>query len=289
MTDKILRATGKVAELRFVLCDLTQSANEIGAKHGLKGQALGLLGEICVASVFQSAGLKHAGAVSTSFEFSGGFATFTAETTPLGLIRAKPTFNNPETATLGGDLKKGLIRTKQVDGKGKLLKESIVEMESISVAKSICSYFLQSEQLKNATGIESKVDPEDDSKLLFVGGYYAEALPKINEATLNMLELNISQLGGLQKFYSSDDSLDLNGLLTSLMDPMPIEIHKEFQASHYCPCDQKRIMGGLATLKLKDLNEIAKDPSDLEIHCDFCRSHYVVTSNDLKEIIAQKA
>jgi molecular chaperone Hsp33 len=289
MTDKIIRATGKVAELRFVLCDLTQSANIIGSKHGLKGQALALLGEICVASVFQSASLKHAGAVSTSFEFSGGYATFTAETTPLGLIRAKPAFTNPEVATLGGDIQKGLIRTKQMDGKGKLLKESIVEMESISVAKSICSYFLQSEQLKNAAGIESKIDPKDDSKLLFVGGYYAEALPKINEATLNMLELNISQLGGFDKFYSSDDSLNLVQLLDALMNPMPIEIHKEFEASHYCPCDQSRIMGGLATLDLKDLNEIAKDPSDLEIHCDFCRSHYVVTSQDLNDIIAQKA
>ncbi|HLP42380.1 MAG TPA: Hsp33 family molecular chaperone HslO, partial [Fibrobacteria bacterium] len=86
--DRIIRATGEVAELRFVLVDLTASANAIADFHGAQAFARILLGETMAASLLLASGLKTNGTVQVKFQFSGDFSYATADSTPMGLIRA---------------------------------------------------------------------------------------------------------------------------------------------------------------------------------------------------------
>src|SRR5688572_17048728 len=86
--DRIIRATGEVAELRFVLVDLTASANAVADLHGAQAFARILLGETMAASLLLASGLKTNGTVQVKFQFSGDFSYATADSTPMGLIRA---------------------------------------------------------------------------------------------------------------------------------------------------------------------------------------------------------
>jgi len=61
--DRIIRATGEIAELRFVLVDLTATANTVADYHGAQAFARILLGETMAASLLLASGLKTNGTV----------------------------------------------------------------------------------------------------------------------------------------------------------------------------------------------------------------------------------
>jgi redox-regulated HSP33 family molecular chaperone len=87
MPDKIIRATGETAEIRFVLVDATDAANIVATYHGAKAFARILLGETIASSLILASGLKSNGTVHVKFQFSGDFAFVTADATPMGLVR----------------------------------------------------------------------------------------------------------------------------------------------------------------------------------------------------------
>lgn len=288
MNDCIIRATGKVAEVRYVLADLTKSVQAIGTRHGLKGQALELLGDACIASSFLSACLKASGLVSFEASFKGDISTVVAETTPLGLVRAK--IRQDEVLTVGAkplNLETNLIRVRKLGERAQLLSEGIVEMADLSLGKSLAVYMHQSEQTKSAVGIMTKVDPQDPSKVLFSAGYFVEALPKIDQKTTMIQEQVLIDLPTLDQFYK-DGRFDLRELLDQVAGPFEHEIHREFEAVPYCPCSHERMVSSLAALQVADLQDLASAGENLEAFCDFCRTRYEIELSELNDLIQAK-
>lgn len=288
MKDCILRATGKVAEVRYVLADLTRSVQAIGSKHGLQGPALELLGDACVASTFLSACLKSAGLVSFEARFKGEITSVVAESTPLGLLRAK--IRHEEALAVGAGelhLEADLIRVRKLNEHAKLLSEGIVEMADVKIGKALTAYMLQSEQSKTATGIFTKVDPQDPSKILYCAGYYVEALPKIDEKTTSIQEQVLIHLPSFDSMVK-DGVFDIKELMEQVAGPFEYEIHREFEVQPFCPCSKERMVGSLAALPLHDLQDLAKDNESLEAHCDFCRTRYEITPTEVNELIEEK-
>ena len=86
--DRLIRATGSHVPFRLVLADITKSAEEIGKMHGASSEALKLLAETSLASLFLSSSLKFAGTVCVKVSFSGDISFTEADSTPQGLFRA---------------------------------------------------------------------------------------------------------------------------------------------------------------------------------------------------------
>lgn len=288
MKDCILRATGKVAEVRYVLADLTRSVQAIGAKHGLSGAALELLGDACVASTFLSACLKSSGLVSFEARYKGDITSVIAESTPLGLLRAK--INHEEAKAVGNKplkLETDLLRVRKLNEHAKLLSEGIVEMADLKIGKSLTAYMLQSEQTKTATGIFTKVDPQDPSKLLYCAGYYVEALPKIDEKTIAIQEQVLIHLPSFDTMLK-DGAFDLMALMDEVSGPFEYEVHREFEVQPFCPCSKERMIGSLAALQIHDLEDLASNKENMEAFCDFCRTRYEITHDELNSLIQEK-
>lgn len=289
MSDNIIRATGKVAEVRYVLADLTESVQIIAERHGITGQALELLGDACVASVFLSAGLKSAGSVSFEANFSEGLiSSVVAESTPMGLIRAK--IRHDEVLQSQGkdlNLTEGLLRVRKLNEYAKLMSEGIVEMPSIQLGKSLSVYLLNSEQTKNAVAIETKLDPHNPAKILYAAGYLVEAFPKIDDKTILIQEQVVLNLAPFGDFFA-DKEFQLHALLDQLAGPFEYEVHREVEVKPYCPCSKERMLNSMAALQLQDLEELAEVPEVLELHCDFCRSRYEISNPELLELIQSK-
>src|SRR5690349_15491666 len=68
--------------------DITEAANTICDYHGARAFARILMGETMVSSLLLASGLKGNGTVQVKFQFSGDFSYVTADSTPLGLVRA---------------------------------------------------------------------------------------------------------------------------------------------------------------------------------------------------------
>ena len=286
--DRIIRATGKKAPFRLIVVDLTATMNEIGKKHNAQGFALKLLAENSIASIFLSASLKFPGTVSFTTRFSGEITLVQSDSTPQGLVRAM--IPQPELQAVGGNepaLIPQSVRVIKLNEQGKRVHESIIEAPAVSMGQNLATYLLQSEQIRSAVGIEAAFNKEDPSKLDYAAGFYIEAFPDLEDKDINLIEVIIQNLPKFKDMYTPE-GFDLDELLDQLRGPYEIDIVKEIDPKAYCPCSRERTVATLATLPLKDLQDLEKEGKDLEVICDFCRTPYQITIADLREIINER-
>ncbi len=286
--DRIIRATGKKTPFRLIVADMTATMNEIGKQHNAQGYALKLMAENTIASLFLSSGLKYAGTVSYTTQFAGDITSIQSDSTPMGLVRSM--IRQPELQKLKANepaLAPQAIKVVKLNEHGKRVHESIIEAPSVSMGQNLATYLLQSEQVRSAVGIEARFNETDPSKLDYAAGFYIEAFPDLEEKDINLIEVIVLNLPKFPEMYKPE-GFDLDELLDQLRGPYDIDIVKEIDPKPFCPCSEERMLNSLATLPLKDLNDLASDGKPLEITCDFCRSKYTITTDDLKKIILER-
>lgn len=287
-TDKIIRATSGKIPLRFVLVDLTATANDIGAKHGARAYALSLLAESAIASLFLSSGLKFPGTVSLKVEFSGDLSFVQADTTPQGLVRATiPHDELTQAKDFELLLSPQALKVVKINEHGKRVQESITEAASLSMGANLAAYMMQSEQTRSAVGIMARPNAINPGKLDFAVGFMIEAFPDLEEKHFVILDQVVRQLPPLENFYDGE-SYRLDDLLDQLAGPYEMHVVKELEPMAYCPCSKVRTLASLASLQTDDLLELANSEGDLEIICDFCRTHYQITAEELKDILKER-
>lgn len=286
--DRIIRATGKKTPFRLIVVDLTATMNEIGKQHNAQGFALKLLAENAIASIFLSASLKYAGTVSLTTRFAGEITKVSSDTTPMGLVRAM--IPQAELQAVGGNepaLIPQSVQVVKLNEQGKRVHESIIEAPSVSMGQNLATYLLQSEQIRSAVGIEAAFNREDPSKLDYAAGFYIEAFPDLEDKDINLIEVIVQNLPKF-KDMNTPEGYNLDELLDQLRGPYEIDIVKEIDPKAYCPCSKERTVATLASLPLKDLQDLAKEGKDLEVICDFCRTAYKITPADLQSIIDER-
>ena len=283
--DRIIRSTGKVAEVRFVIIDATDSINKIGKQHQAQGYALKMLGEASIASLLLSAGLKFKGAIHTQFNYSGDLSSISAESTPMGLIRAKAQFDELQKI---GNFEMALspqnLLVRKFNEHGKRVQESITEMLSTSIAKNIEHYQQQSEQIHSMIHIDSQM-AENKNELSYCAGFLVEPFPKVNQETIKKILENISNISSLKPFHEPPFGINLIKLLQKVAGTFEFEIHREIAVNPYCPCTNQRVKNSLMSLGVKELNSIIQQAKDIFVYCDFCRKEYQITIPKLKELI----
>ena len=284
-TDLILRATATKAPFRFVLVDLTRSANVIGKNHEARAHTLSLLADAAVASILLASGLKHAGAVSLQVEFSGDISFVKADSTPMGLVRAMIPHDEILKA---GDFELMLLpqrlKVRELNEKSKVVQESIVEAASQRMGQNLAAYLMQSAQTKSGAGVMSRINPKNDTELEYAIGFLIEAFPDAKDNHLEILDMVVRDLPSMDTFMTPT-GFDLHKLLDQLGGPFATEIVREIIPQPHCPCSKVRTMEGLSVLPREELESLLQEEGDLEIICDFCRAKYYITPLDLREIL----
>jgi molecular chaperone Hsp33 len=284
-TDQIIRATATKAPFRFVLIDLTRTANEIGKKHEARANTLSLLAEASIASLLLSSGLKYAGSVSLRVDYSGDLSYVQADSTPMGLVRAMIPFDEIQKA---GDFELLLsplrLKVRRLNEKAHVIQESVVEAASTSMGQNLAAFLLQSDQTKSGAGIFSQTNAKDDSKLDFAFGFLVEAFPGAEHNHLEILDMVIRDLPPATSFANAGGT-DLAKLLFSLSGPFETEVIRELIPAAYCPCSKVRTLENIASLKDADLRDLIAGNEDLEITCDFCRTVYWISPQEIQEIL----
>lgn len=285
MGDRIIRATGEIAEVRFVLVDATQAANVICDFHNARAFARILLGETMISSLILASGLKGNGTVSVKFQFSGDFSYATADATPLGLLRGMiPAEDIRSLGEFEPMLSPQLMNVKKLNDKGLVTSEGIVEMPSENVGPATAFYLLQSEQTRSAVGIKARCNA-GGTRLDFCAGFLVEALPKVDEKTLAIMEQVVRSLPTLETYHRPGGDFDLQSLLEDLGGPFQYRIHQEIPVRPFCPCSESGVLKALSGLGREELEEIALSGESTELHCDYCRKRYVATPEQLRALL----
>jgi molecular chaperone Hsp33 len=288
MPDRIIRATGEVAELRFVMVDATLAANAIGGYHNAQAFARILLGETVVSSLLLAAGLKGNGTVRVTFRYSGDFSMATADATPLGLVRGMiPAEDVKRIGEFEPLLSPQTMSVRKLDGKGTALSEGIVEMPSDKAGQCTAFYLLQSEQTKSAVGIMARADTVGNG-LAFCGGFLVEALPDADAKTLAILEQVVKDMPSIDTYRLEAGGLDLEKMLSDLAGPFRFTIHREIEVRPYCPCSEAGVMKALSGIPREELEDVVIKQETLELHCEYCRTRYLATPEMVRGLLERK-
>ncbi len=285
MPDKIIRATGETAELRFVLVDATDAANSVANFHGAKAFARILLGETIASSLILASGLKTNGTIQVKFQFSGDFAYVTADATPMGLVRGMlPAEDVRSLGDFEPLLSPQTMKVKKLNDKGIPISESIVEMPSEHIGPATAFYLLQSEQTKSAVGIKAKANA-DGSTLEFCGAFLVEAFPNADAKTLAIMEQVVRDMPPLEHYHRPGSGLDLEAVLSDLAGPFKYTIHREIPVQPFCPCSEAGVLKAMTGLPREELEEIVYKNEITELHCDYCRKRYIATPAQVRSLL----
>lgn len=286
--DRLIRATGAHVPFRLVLADITRSAEEIGKMHGANAQALKLLAETSIASLFLSSGLKFPGTVCVKISFSGDISFAEADSTPQGLLRAMiPQSEILATKEFEPALSPQHFQVVALDERGKRASESIIEAVSESVGRNLSVFMLQSAQTRSAIGIEARLNKENPDTLDYAVGFYLEPYADIADDELSILEKQIAKLPSFSEFYDGK-AYNLDALMQAISGEYPTTVVREIEPRPYCPCSKVRSLATLGSIPTEDLEELLEDGKDLELVCDFCRSKYIVTPDEIREILTER-
>jgi molecular chaperone Hsp33 len=287
MSDLILRSTGKIAELRFVAADLTDTVNDILKLHQAEGGLAVLMSDTLLASIFISSGVKLQGSIRLEAEFDGVLKNITAESTPMGLARAKFEMNDAFKGDPNSELKPDVMKVKKFDVHNKVLSEGIVPMDGLSMGKNLTGYLLQSEQIKSAVSIVTRLDPNDPSKVLFAAGYLVEAFPKCDEKTLSIIEQVILNFPDFSTFYHPDDGFKVKDMLDELAGPFEYEIHREMVPAHFKINDRDNCRRALLSLGAVEISNLIEANEDIEMVDEYSKDKYIFTLSELNEILEE--
>ena len=281
--DKIIRSTGDVIEVRFVLVDCTRAANAIGQKHGAKGYALQVLGEAIASSLLLAAGLKYKGVVEITYTYSGDLSHVQAAGTPSGHVRAKVSQKEiRKIQNFDLMLSEQHMNVKKLNEKGKIVMDSTVEMLTPKIGQSLSVYMAQSEQTRCAVGIQAECSATEPS-LTYCMGFLVELFPKAKDSTITTIEEAIRSLGDLGKFHTPPLGYDLHALLKVLTGGYKYKIHQEIPVTPFCPCSMERVKITLSTLSREEIQSLAAE-GGAEVFCDYCRTRYWLTPEDLMKL-----
>lgn len=286
--DRLIRATGAHVPFRLVLADITRSAEEIGKMHGANTQALKLLAETSIASLFLSSCLKFPGTVCVKISFSGDISFAEADSTPQGLLRAMiPQSEILATKEFEPALSPQHFQVITLDERGKRASESIIEAVSESVGRNLSVFMLQSAQTRSAVGIEARLNKENPDTLDYAVGFYLEPYADIADDELSILEKQIAKLPSFSEFYDGK-AYNLDALMQAISGEYPTTVVREIEPRPYCPCSKVRSLATLGSIPTENLEELLEDGKDLELVCDFCRSKYIVTPDEIREILTER-
>lgn len=287
--DRLIRATGAHVPFRLVLADITHSAEEIGRMHGASSEALKLLAETSLASLFLSSGLKFMGTVCVKVTFSGDISFAEADSTPQGLLRAMiPEQDIDQTRKYEPILSPQHFQVVTLDERGRRANESVVEAVSESMGRNLSVFMLQSAQTRSAVGIEAKLNAENPQKLDYAVGFYLEPFADIADDELSTLEKQITKLPAFSEFFDGK-TYNLDALMAAVSGEYPTTVVREIEPKPFCPCSKVRSLSTLGSIPTSDLEELLQDGKDIELVCDFCRTKYVITLDEIREILSERS
>ncbi len=279
--DKILRATANLAELRFVVVDATESMREICRQHQALGKSAVLMSEVAIGALLLATNLKSAGALQLSCRFSGDISRVQANATPSGLLRAMLPYEEiqkigrfePMLAPLS-------LEVRKLDQNGKTAYHSVVEMASLGIGRALTAYYMQSEQIRSAFGIQAECN--SDGILNFAAGFLLEAFPKADDVILASAEHNIATMPMIEEFWDSGKSFRLEDFLHELAGPFPYTVHATREIEAFCPCKRESVLKGILSLGREELLHIKQKKESLEAFCHYCRKRYVIPAEEIQ-------
>lgn len=269
------------AGVRGVLVHLDASWRELLSHQHYPPAAAELLGQACTAAVLFTGHTKVDGRLSVQLRSSGPLRTLFAECTAAGHLRGIAQLQEGQDAprdlaSLGDDALLAItIENPGLDPREPQRYQSLVSLQSPTLAEAFEDYFRQSEQLPTRL-------------LLATDGQRAAGL------MLQKLPGDEGDADGWNRSGALFDTLGEEELLATephqllhrLFHEEAPERMAERRLSFACSCSRERVAAMLQSLGEEEATAALAD-GVAEVRCEFCGQKYQFDTNQIQELFAR--
>ncbi|WP_136808615.1 Hsp33 family molecular chaperone HslO [Desulfosediminicola flagellatus] len=289
MTDILHRAIADDGKFFGLACDTTQLVNEACRKHDVGPTAAAALGRALTGSILLAALLKDGQYVQLKFEGSGPLGKIITEAGYDGWSRGYVAHPRADVPLKNGliDVGTGLGKagfltvTKDIGGKRKY--QGMTQLFTSEIGEDIAYYLLESEQTPSVVALSVHLEP--DGTVRSAGGYLIQALPPIEENTLNNLEKQIKGLPQITELFNQGKSPA--EILTILFKEIPHHQTANTKLVYQCSCSREKMENAVFSLGKNEIQDLLENQGGAEVYCEFCRDTYTFDKDDLEKMLAE--
>ncbi len=269
------------AGVRGVLVHIDASWRELLAHQAYPPAATELLGQACAAAVLFTGHTKVDGRLSVQLRSKGPLRTLFAECTAAGTLRGIAQLEDGKDAPrdlsmLGDDALLAItIENPGLDPREPQRYQSLVNLQSATLAEVFEDYFRQSEQLPTRLLLAS--DGERAAGLML------QKLPG-DEGDAD----GWNRAGALFETVGEEELLATapGALMHRLFHEEVPELMAARELRFACSCSRERVAGMLQSLGEEEATA-ALNEGVAEVRCEFCGQKYQFDTNQIRELFVQ--
>ncbi len=268
--------------LRWAAADLTPVVEEARRRLDLSPLAAAALGRsLTGAALLLRLAAKTPARLVVEIRGDGPMRLVLAEADERGNLRGmvgQPRLHLPGAPggklPVGDAIGKGLLRVlREQDGSS---YQSQVALVTGEIGTDLAHYLEQSEQTQSAVLVGVLAKPDG---VAAAGGMIVEVLPGAREEEVGRLESNIARLAGVSRTIEEQG---LPGLVRTLLDGLPGEVHETRELRYRCRCSRERLRQHLIVLSVEDREHLQHEDGSTEAECVFCGEIYRFEAAELK-------
>jgi molecular chaperone Hsp33 len=159
----------------------------------------------------------------------------------------------------------------------------MTEITSGEIAEDIASYFASSEQVPTLLSLGVLVDK--DYSCLAAGGVLIQLLPFPDDATVDLIERNASDLVNISRYF--ERGLTNEQIADIALRDVPYDIFDTLEVEYKCDCSRKRMREKMLSLGRKELSNLFDEQEaegkarELTAVCRFCNGEYTYNEKEL--------
>ncbi|WOA53433.1 Hsp33 family molecular chaperone HslO [Dickeya solani] len=276
--DQLHRYLFENHAVRGELVTVSDTFQQMLAKHDYPAPVKKLLGEMLVATSLLTATLKFSGDIAVQLQGDGPLK--------LAVINGNHQQQMRGVARLQGDIAADSSLHDMV-GNGYLVititptegerYQGVVGLDGDNLAACLENYFQQSEQLPTRLFI---CTGEHDGHQC-AAGMLLQVLPAQhgNREDFDHLTQLTATVKGEELF-----GLPADEVLYRLYHQENVTLYEPQPVSFRCHCSRERCADALMTLSADEVSDILEQDGQIDMHCDYCSSHYLFSAQDIADL-----
>lgn len=288
MSDYIVRATAADSQIRAFAITSRDLVEQSRIYHNTSPVMTAAMGRLLTGGSMMGVMMKGEDDLLTlQIKCSGPAKGLTVTADSKGNVKGCPKVAdvmlppNPQgKLDVGGAIDLGILSVIKDMG----LKEPYigqVALQTSEIAEDLTYYFATSEQVPSAVGLGVLMNKDNTVKQ--AGGFIIQLMPFTDEGIISALEDKIAKVTSVTDLLEQGATPET--LLQQVLGDFGLEINEKIPVGYVCNCSKERVTRAIASIGLKDIQEMIEENEPIEVNCQFCDKHYVFTTEELKEII----
>lgn len=281
--DQWTKCISTSGTVRAVAVTLTESAQYLAQRHALSPLGVKALAESMIAGLLLSSYGKSGEKTNLNLKGTGwaqqAIIDANADAEIRGYLIERAPADIQIDASVGpwGIGLLSVLRTKLNESQPYI---GTVPLLTGHLAKDITFYWLQSEQVQSAVGIDVQLNSE--YQISHAYGFLIQAMPGASDQELQKIESHLKTIHIHEDSFSG--SLPLK-IITQLLGDQTFSILEEKPIVVKCPCTLERVKKSVLLTGKDEIQSMLIENKNFNITCDFCSENYQLTPQDLKNLL----